>query len=187
MRAKPKPLTSEQQALAEAHMGLVESVARYHKAARGLEWSEAIAAGYLGLVEAARNYKPGGSAPFPAFARYRIRGELTEAARVHGEAKKSRPVPVREQLSSASRGKVINVTPDPPVGQEIEAIDEIDRISRKVPAKHGQAIRLMFIGGMNQYRAAKCMGINESRVSQLQKQAFEMLRNSVPAGSRTSL
>ncbi len=47
----------------------------------GVELSDLAQAGYVGLVNASRSYKPDIKVPFATFARYRIRGEILDSLR----------------------------------------------------------------------------------------------------------
>lgn len=47
----------------------------------GVELNDLVQAGYVGLVNASRSYKPDVKVPFATFARYRIRGEILDSLR----------------------------------------------------------------------------------------------------------
>ena len=69
--------------LAEDHLYLVTHIVRQlsGRYPRHVDRRELHSVGFLGLVEAARNYDPDSGVPFTAFARRRIRGALLDAAR----------------------------------------------------------------------------------------------------------
>lgn len=75
-------LTAEQSARVEQLAPRVASLARsIARQASHASADELQSAGYEGLVEAALRYEPGSGVPFSAFAHYRIRGAMIDAAR----------------------------------------------------------------------------------------------------------
>lgn len=77
----PAPLTPEQNALAVSHLHLVEEQARQLRHGfPQIDLEELISFGYLGLLRAAKNYKPE-IGPFPNFAGFRIRGQIIDEVR----------------------------------------------------------------------------------------------------------
>lgn len=76
------PLTEEQSRLVEQHLPRVRSLARAlaHSVSHA-DVDELQSAGAEGLVEAALRYDPTSGTPFVAFAHYRIKGAMIDAAR----------------------------------------------------------------------------------------------------------
>jgi RNA polymerase sigma factor for flagellar operon FliA len=69
--------------LVERHLNLVIHVARdfAQRVPPSVTFGDLVGAGNLGLVEAARRFNPAKGAPFPAFAKHRIRGAITDSLR----------------------------------------------------------------------------------------------------------
>jgi RNA polymerase sigma factor for flagellar operon FliA len=69
--------------LVERHLNLVIHVARdfQQRVPPSVTFGDLVGAGNLGLVEAARRFNPAKGVPFPAFARHRIRGAITDSLR----------------------------------------------------------------------------------------------------------
>ena len=81
--AEPPP--SDLGPLILSYLPLVRSVARRIHGSlpphSGVELNDLIQAGHVGLVDAGRSYRRDSKVPFPAFARYRIRGEILDSLR----------------------------------------------------------------------------------------------------------
>ena len=75
-------LTEEQSRLVEQHLPRVRSLARTlaHTVSHA-DFDELNSAGAEGLIEAAQRYDPASGTPFVAFAHYRIKGAMIDAAR----------------------------------------------------------------------------------------------------------
>jgi RNA polymerase sigma factor FliA len=69
--------------LAEQYLGLVVHIARnfQDRLPSSVDFGDLVGAGNLGLVEAARRFDPAKGASFRTFAKYRIRGAITDSLR----------------------------------------------------------------------------------------------------------
>jgi RNA polymerase sigma factor for flagellar operon FliA len=65
------------------HVDLVKTIAARmaHRVPSHIEFSELVSVGMMGLVEAARRYKPSLGVPFDAFARRRVHGAMVDSLR----------------------------------------------------------------------------------------------------------
>jgi RNA polymerase sigma factor FliA len=65
------------------HVELVKTIAARmaHRVPSHIEFSELVSVGMMGLVEAARRYKPSLGVPFDAFARRRVHGAMVDSLR----------------------------------------------------------------------------------------------------------
>jgi RNA polymerase sigma factor for flagellar operon FliA len=73
--------------LVEAHLHLVDSIARKHRSyglGSGIEFDDLVAYGRIGLLDAATRFDTTKGVPFEAFARRRIRGEMIDGIRRDG-------------------------------------------------------------------------------------------------------
>ena len=112
----------------------------------------------MALVEAAQSFDPSRNVKFTTYARYRIRGALRTCSagwwsRAGGVTWRNAAIvpalPDTEEL-----GHILGSEATPPVGEELEAVDAVEHWIRKLPAKHAQACRHMYLDGKNQEEAA---------------------------------
>jgi RNA polymerase sigma factor for flagellar operon FliA len=71
----------------EAHLQLVDSIARKHRShglGSGIEFDDLVAYGRIGLLDAADRFDPTKGVPFEAFARRRIQGAIIDGIRRDG-------------------------------------------------------------------------------------------------------
>ncbi len=126
MTAQMTPqLNAQQRKWVESAMHEVAPIARRlshstsHASADELQ-----SAGYEGLVQAALRYDPNSGVPFPAYAHYRVRGAMIDAARRASPAIRRRSRALRalqatqSLLEQAERGEVDPQTADPRTLQE---------------------------------------------------------------------
>lgn len=89
-------LTQQQRRWIEHVLPRVHAIARSLRSRMShLTEDDLVSAGYEGLIQAAQRYDPSAGVPFPAFANYRIRGAMLDAAR--------RALPSIRQRSRAMR------------------------------------------------------------------------------------
>ena len=65
-----------------------------------------------------------------------------------------------------------------PVGHEIEALDQFEAWLRLLPGKLAALCRLMYVDGANQLEAAARLGLSQSRVSTMHREALSILDGS---------
>lgn len=179
-RNQRKPLTAQQQDLAERYMPMARSLAKPHKRIWPSEWEEFESAALMALVEAAESFDPGRNVRFSTFARWRIVGALRDVLRRMG-GRKGRAEDTHgvhgggDVTSLESSGRVVNTTPDPGVGAELEARDAVEAWLRKLPPKHAAACREIYLNGCSQVEAGRRLGLSESRMSFMHREAIAML------------
>lgn len=78
---RPPGLTAEQRARVEAFAPRVAGIARSLRRVVGIAPDECESAGYEALTRAALRYDPASGVPFAAYAFYRVRGAMIDAAR----------------------------------------------------------------------------------------------------------
>lgn len=173
-----KPLNAEQQALATRYLPLARALALPLKMTWPSARDEFASAAMLGLVEAAESFDPERDVKFATFARHRIRGALRDVQR--------RLVALGWRCDAAnapriygdvveSRGRVLGVEPDAPVGTEMEARDEIEHRLKALPPRTAQALRLIYLCRCTQGEAARRIGCSQSRMSFLHQEGLAML------------
>jgi RNA polymerase sigma factor for flagellar operon FliA len=159
--------------LVEAHLSLVEPIAR--RLARTLPRSFAledlIAAGRVGLVEAARRYSPAahGGAPFSSFARPRIRGAILDSVR-------------RAAFIEATRPGLAD-SPEPAAATITEAGVDRDFLGvrvaaaiRALPALQRRVLLMYYDDGLRLRAVGSAIGKGHSRASKLHMEAIRSLR-----------
>jgi RNA polymerase sigma factor for flagellar operon FliA len=179
-RNQRKPLTSEQQSLAERYIPMARSLAKPHKRAWPSEWEEFESAALMALVEAAESFDASRNVRFSTFARLRIVGALRDVQRRMGHTKwrvdDSHSVQDGGDVANLETfGEVINTTVDPEIGASLESEDTVEAWLRKLPPKHAAACREIYLHGCNQVEAATRLGCSQSRLSYLHREALAML------------
>ncbi len=176
------PLTAEQQGLAAKYLPMAKSLAKPLKQNWPTEGDEFDSAALLALVEAAQSYDPSRNVKFATFARYRIWGALRDVQRgliMAGWRSDMENAPSISSLTydAEERGLVLGSEPDAPVGEELESIDFVESWLRKLPTKHAEACRQIYIHDRSQGEAAAQVGCSKSRLSYLHKESIELLKD----------
>ncbi len=176
-------MTPARQRLAERFLPLARAMAYPHKRAWPQAGDEFDSAANLALVEAAESFDPRRRVRFSTYARFRIRGALRDVKRSLAPGGwRSNPAgaPLVGSLDEEPefRGRVLNAEPDPPVGEAVAAIDEVERWLRKLPPRYAEACRCIYIHGMSQAEAARDIGCSQSRLSCMHREALAMLNGS---------
>jgi RNA polymerase sigma factor (sigma-70 family) len=183
------PLTADQQALAMRYLPLAKSLAKKLKLDWPNESDEFDSAACLALVEAAQSYNPNRNVRFATFARFRIWGALRDVQRAliasgwHDDIENA---PLLNSLLSEIEELgccVIGSTPDRPVGEEDEMVEAVEAWLRKLPPKHAEACRQIYLNDRTQSDAAKIIGCSKSRLSYLHKESLERLNEAWHARS----
>ncbi len=147
----------------------------------GLEMSDLIQAGNIGLLSAARTFRPENGAPLAAYARFRIRGEMLDTVRRNtgrGAAKgilgSARPgEPEAEFESQVSTPPELSPLGLLAASQRTAILrEEVDRL----PPRHRAVVRMRYTSEYNLREIGAVLCVNESRVCQLHQNALGRLR-----------
>ena len=147
----------------------------------GIEMSDLIQAGNVGLLQAARNFEPCNGIPLSAFAKFRIRGEMLDMVR---------------RGAGRSAVKFQQVTPDDDSGWEsrlpapVESSphsfllkkqqSEIIREEMgRLPARYRKVVRLRYSRELTLRQIGAVLSVNESRACQIHRNAFTRLRRAL--------
>jgi RNA polymerase sigma factor (sigma-70 family) len=181
---KPRErLTTEQQELATNYMPLARKLAKHLKMHWPIYFEELDSAACLAMVEAAQAFDPERGVKFATFARMRILGALCDAKRrIHAKAVE-RPLPnvprvYRYIPGVVERCMLMLTSPDPEVGTELEAIEEVEYWLRALPARHAKICREIYLNNLSQAEVAKRHGCAKSRISHLHAEAIRILHDS---------
>jgi DNA-directed RNA polymerase specialized sigma24 family protein len=82
-------------------------------------------------------------------------------------------------LEAELRGKILNSSPDAPIGEELESVDFVESWLRKLPPKHALACREIYIHGRTQGEAAELVGCSKSRLSNIHSEALTLLNDPI--------
>jgi RNA polymerase sigma factor (sigma-70 family) len=174
-RGRRKPLTPEQQGMAERYVSLARSLAKPFKRRWPREWEELDSSAMFALVEAVESFDPSRGVPFATFARIRIVGALRDVCRRAVNANQGRDVaPCADMLAAEQIGRVL-VRPAPSPGQEREADESFDRWMRRLPQRHADACRCVYARGLNQAETSRELQLSQTRISTILRESWAML------------
>lgn len=174
------PLTEKQRKLAARYLPMAKALAMPLKLSWLAMWDEFESAACMALVEAAEAFDPSRRVKFSTFARYRILGALRDVKRKHVLLgyrcdPENAPNISGFALGQQREGMHVNVPFDPPIGRELESIDEVEHWLRKLPRHHAEACRQIYLHDMNHTEAARALNCSQSRVSSMHREAMAML------------
>lgn len=175
-----RPLTPARQRLAERFLPLAYAIAHPHIRAWPWVGDEFESAANMALVEAAESFDPKRNVRFATYARHRIQGALRDVKRrmtPGGWRSDPSHAPAIGPLSDNPEtwGRIIGAEPDPPVDEALETSDEIDQLLRRLPRRHAEACRRIYLQGKTQAEAARELGCSQSRLSCMHREALTML------------
>lgn len=175
---KPRtPLSDEQRGLSVRYLPLARSLARQAAKNWPSSCDEFESAALLALVEAAQAFDPSRGVDFATFARFRIRGALSDVQRElfsggwRGGTEFSpnfRPL----KPNSEARGWVVGVQAEIPVGAGLETAETVENWLKKLPPMHSSAFRHIYLDGKTQEEAAVLVGCSKSSMSRLHRETI---------------
>jgi RNA polymerase sigma factor (sigma-70 family) len=183
-RHRRTQLTPEQQELAARYIPMAQTLSAPLKR----DWPSARedfeSAAMLALVEAAQVFDPTREIKFGTFARFRIIGALRDVHRDMLERSGWSPdqteIPAIASLvpTMEEHGHVLGIQDQHEAGRDLELTEAAEAILRRLPKRHAEACRLLYIEGLNQEEAARRLGYSKSRLSYLHREAIVFLANS---------
>ena len=181
-RRKRRKLTQEQQDLAARHVPLARALSRPLKDAWPLEREEIDSSAFMALVEAAKSFDPNRGVKFGTFARIRIVGALRDTVRGFYAQKHVREMPnartYRYVPGMEERGLLFMTSPDAPVSEYVNAVEEVEHWFRSLPKRHALACREVYLHDRTLVQIGAILGCSKSRISCLHAEALEILRDS---------
>lgn len=149
----------------------------------GIEMSDLVQAGNLGLLQALRTYRPESRVPLAGFAKFRIRGEMLDTVRRNsrsGLAGLTVPrsageddVDPESRISAPPEHSPDNVLADNQraeiLGQELE----------RLPIRYRAVVRLRYAGEFSLREIGNVLSVHESRACQMHRSALERLRRAL--------
>lgn len=158
------PLSNEARELAGLYMPFAYSLAKPWKAKKPRWRDDFESAALAGLCDAARTFDPSKGVKFATFASNRINGALFDIYRDLSiwESRFKEKGEARPNLAA-------------PAKSEAERIEDLEWWTRKVSARQARILRLIYIQGLTQLEAAKAVGLAQSRVCDLHRDALRRL------------
>ena len=174
------PLTEKQQALATRYLPFARSLAKPFKATWAYESDEFESAACMGLVEAAQSYDASKNVKFSTFAAKRILGELRDVQRALGLSgfngdPENAPQVIRYHPDLEMCGRVLGSRPEPPVAEEIDALDTVEYLANKLPRSHAAVCWVIYARRQTRREATKLLGLSRTRVNFVHQQSMGML------------
>jgi RNA polymerase sigma factor for flagellar operon FliA len=185
---------AKRNALVVAHLGLVPPIARYQKTKlpASFELEDLIAAGNIGLIDAAGKWRAKFRVPFPGYARIRIKGAILSSVRRHEWTNAtmlslSSPGTTEEHHFNNAHSSQLDWVKDIP--DTSSGPDEIFRLKEVrgllesalelLPEREEGVVKTKYLrkeGDLN--AAARNLKVCPSRASQLHQKALKELRKS---------
>ena len=173
------PLTDHQKELANRHLPLARSLAKQLHARWYVEREEVESVAFVALVEAARCFDPEQGAQFATFARYRIVGAILDFSKKAGRNRHLQSSTMRGlwgvEMEVEQYGTPVGISPDLPVGAELDAVDSVEFHFRPMSPSQARACRLIYLEGKSQEEAAEIMNCTASYVSKIHREAMKLL------------
>lgn len=174
-RARRRALAKRDK-LVEEHLYLVGPIARRYlrRVPPSIELDDLLAAGRIGLIQAANMYRPKehNDTPFTAYARIKIRSHVWMA--------------IRRRNWTAATAPGLEEAPEPAVSGDAAIVESIDRGRRaaivrqavdRLPERHRAVVEMHDLRGMKLADVGRELGLGCSRTSQLHVEAIAMLRS----------
>jgi RNA polymerase sigma factor for flagellar operon FliA len=149
----------------------------------GIEMSDLIQAGNLGLLQATRTFRPQSGAPLAGYAKFRIRGEMLDTVRRNwGPARANLTV----QGSTADDGTDLEgMIPAPTEHSPHSLLAENQRAAilhqevARLPPRYRTVVRLRYSREFSLREIGAVLRVHESRACQLHRSALGRLRRAL--------
>ncbi len=149
----------------------------------GVEMSDLIQAGNIGLLQAERTYSPGHGAPLWCYAKLRIRGEMLDAVRRNARSVRAG---ITTQGSTADDGTDLEgMLPAAPDCSPHAVLAKNQRAAilgeevAKLPERYRKIVRLRYGREFSLREIGDVLSVHESRVCQLHQTALGRLRRAL--------
>jgi len=149
----------------------------------GIEMSDLIQAGNLGLLQAARTFSPKNGAPLAGYAKFRIRGEMLDAVRRNSG-------PARANLTTQDGAaedalSMESMIPAPAEHSPHSLLAETQRAAilgeevARLPPRYRAVVRLRYSREFSLREIGAVLRVQESRACQLHRSALGRLRRAL--------
>lgn len=147
---------------------------------RVIEPDELVSIAYVALCNAATAYDPGRGASFRTYAGSRIDTAICDEAR-RRIGRKGIEKPTRIPYNALSSLDALNgvgyeaPADDHPL-EDVDSRDFVDRVLAQLPERERFCLTMYTHGELNQRELGEILGVSESRVSQIIRQAGDRIR-----------
>lgn len=165
------------------HLHLIRRIARKmrRRLPRGVELSDLISDGFIGLNRAARRFDPSRGTPFSLFACRCIKGAMLDGLRQRDWLPRQirtgkSPPPVVRSLS-------LELIYQPMFEHRVQWRASIDDLLRPLSQRARLIVQLYHFEKMNMPQIAEVLGVTISRVSQLHRRSLKAIRERLTSAS----
>jgi RNA polymerase sigma factor for flagellar operon FliA len=149
----------------------------------GIELSDLIQAGNLGLLQAARTFSPESGAPLSGYAKFRIRGEMLDTVRRHTALRRASSATQASTTDDAT--DLESTLPAPPEHSPHSLLARSQRATilgqevARLPARYRTVVRLRYSNEFSLREIGAVLRVHESRACQLHRSALGRLRRAL--------
>jgi RNA polymerase sigma factor for flagellar operon FliA len=149
----------------------------------GIELSDLIQAGNLGLLQAARTFSPESGAPLSGYAKFRIRGEMLDTVRRHTALRRG-SLPA-QGAAADEPSDLETLLPASPEHSPHSLLAKSQRAAilgqevARLPARYRAVVRLRYTNEFSLREIGAVLRVHESRACQLHRSALCKLRRAL--------
>ena len=149
----------------------------------GIEMSDLIQAGNIGLLQATRTFCPNGGVPLAGYAKFRIRGEMLDTVRRNLMPRQLTPVAPAGQ--SEDNMDLESTLSSPPEHSPHSLLAETQRAAilgeevARLPPRYRAVVRLRYSDDFSLREIGAVLRVHESRACQLHRSALGRLRRAL--------
>ena len=157
----------------------------------GIEMSDLIQAGNLGLAQAAQLFSAEHGAPLPGYAKFRIRGEMLDTVRRH--AGRGSHGGLRRAVTNDGEPEAVDCLAAPPENSPHGLLAKTQRTAilneeiARLPMRDRTVVGLRYSKGFNLREIGQFLRVKESRACQLHQAAIGRLRRALAGRGVTGL
>ncbi len=148
----------------------------------GIEISDLVQAGNVGLLKAARTFAADVGTPLAGYAKFRIRGEMLDMVRRNAGRER---LPIGAPPNSTGGSEVESVCQaSNETSPQFSALNE-QRVSiiaeelRRLPLRYLSVVRLRYANGLTLKQIGAALNVNESRACQIHQVALDRLKRAL--------
>jgi RNA polymerase sigma factor for flagellar operon FliA len=149
----------------------------------GIEMSDLIQAGNLGLLQASRTFTPQNGVPLAGYAKFRIRGEMLDAVRRNTGP--GRANLITQGVEAGETAGLETMIPAPAEQSPHSLLAEnqraaiLDEEVARLPARYRAVVRLRYSREFSLREIGAVLRVQESRACQLHRSALGRLRRAL--------
>ncbi|WP_156802633.1 sigma-70 family RNA polymerase sigma factor [Coprothermobacter platensis] len=147
-----------------------------------LEWDDLLAVGLIAANEAIDLYNMESEVPFESFVSRVIRNKMVDYLRSVGTFTKNDVAKYRQgQLTLSKEELSLEALIEQGIEEvgEQDIVLELDEALDKLPEKYKQILQFRYVDNLSVKEAADILGVTPGRVSQMVKEALDVLRESI--------